>query len=104
MIDLSKDYFFIEDENGNSLKHDILFSFDGDNDGNTYIVHTADEKDETGSLLIYASFINEEKYGDKLMNIEDDDIFSEIEKLLSELMERVRAKQGEKSESKQSDN
>ena len=104
MIDLSKDYFFIEDENGNSLKHDILFSFDGDNDGNTYIVYTADEKDEAGDLLIYASYINEEKYGDKLMNIEDDETFNEIEQLLTELMERVRAKQGEKSESTQSDN
>lgn len=99
MIDLSKDYFFVEDENGIFLKHDILFSFDGNNDGNTYIVHTADEKDEAGSLLIYASFINEEKYGDKLMNIEDDDTFNEIKRLLTELMEKVREKYEEHVES-----
>ena len=40
------------------------------------------EKDEDGSILIYASYINEKKHGNKLMNVDDDDAFGTIEGML----------------------
>ena len=82
MLDLSKDWFEVVDEKGNVTRHDILFSFDSEIDDNTYIVHTANEKDEDGSILVYASYINEEKHGNKLMNVDDDDVFGTIESML----------------------
>ncbi len=90
MLDLSKDYFYVEDENGNNVKHDVLFSFESEIDDNTYIVHTANERDENGSIMIYASYVNEEKHGNKLMNVEDDEAFGTIEGMLVRLMEIAR--------------
>lgn len=90
MIDLSSSNFEVEEENGNVTSHSILFSFDCPYDGNKYIVHTAYEKGEDDNLLIYASYINEEKHGARLMNIENDDIFEFIEKTLFDLANIVK--------------
>ncbi len=100
MIDLSKSWFEIVEENGDVIKHDILFSFESETDGNTYIVHTAHERDENGKITVYASYINEEKYGNKLMNIENDDAFKTIESLFIDLMEKIKIrKEAENGES-----
>lgn len=90
MLDLSKDWFEVVDENGNVTRHDILFSFESEIDDNTYIVHTANEKDENGNVLVYASYINEEKHGNKLMNVDDDAAFGTIEGMLVTLTGIVR--------------
>lgn len=90
MLDLSKDWFEVVDEKGNVTRHDILFSFDSEIDDNTYIVHTANEKDENGNVLVYASYINEEKHGNKLMNVDDDAAFGTIEGMLVTLTGIVR--------------
>ncbi len=98
MIELSKDWFEADDENGNVVRYDILFSFDSETDGNTYIVYTADEKDESGNLIIYASYINEEKHGTVLMDIEDNDKFKAVNDMLVRFMEIAR-KNTEESDS-----
>ncbi len=90
MLDLSKDWFEVVDENGNVTRHDILFSFESEIDDNTYIVHTANEKGENGNVLVYASYINEEKHGNKLMNVDDDAAFGTIEGMLVTLTGIVR--------------
>lgn len=90
MLDLSKDWFEVVDENGNVTRHDILFSFESEIDDNTYIVHTANEKDENGNVLVYESYINEEKHGNKLMNVDDDAAFGTIEGMLVTLTGIVR--------------
>lgn len=90
MLDLSKDWFEVVDEKGNVTRHDILFSFESEIDDNTYIVHTANEKDENGNVLVYASYINEEKHGNKLMNVDDDAAFGTIEGMLVTLTGIVR--------------
>ncbi len=90
MLDLSKDWFEVVDEKGNVTRHDILFSFESEIDDNTYIVHTANEKDENVNVLVYASYINEEKHGNKLMNVDDDAAFGTIEGMLVTLTGIVR--------------
>lgn len=87
MLDLSKDYFYIEDGNGYLTRHDILFSFDCD--GNTYIVHSAGEEDKNKNVMVYASCYNEELYGDRLVDIESDDAFETIQQVFVELLEMV---------------
>ena len=87
MLDLSKNYFYIEDGNGYLTRHDILFSFDCD--GNTYIVHSANEEDENGNVRAYASCYNKELYGDNLVDIESDDTFETIQQVFVELLEMI---------------
>ncbi len=97
MIDLSKNFFYTEDKNGKIQKNDILFSFESEIDGNTYIVHTANEKDENGNVIVYASYVNEETHGNKLVNVEDDATFGIIEGMLVTLMGTVRGYTDESS-------
>ena len=87
MLDLSKNYFYIEDGNGNLTKHDILFSFDCD--GNTYIVHSTGEEDENGNVMAYASCYNKELYGDNLVDIESDDTFENVQQVFVELLKMI---------------
>lgn len=88
MIDLSSGFFFADD-NGETVKFDLLFSFKGESDGNTYIVYTANEEDEDGNVMVYASYFNEEKYGTKLKNIEDDKMFDIINAMLVTAVENA---------------
>lgn len=99
MLDLSKDWFEVEDKNGNITKHNVLFSFDSD-DGNTYLLHTANEEDENGNALVYASVFNKALHGNKLVNIECDDAFETIQKLFIELMDRVKIRREDKNDEK----
>lgn len=92
MLDLSKDWFEVEDENKNVIRHNILFSFDSD-DGNTYLLHHANEEDENGNALVYASAL----HGNKLVNIECDDAFETMQKLFLELMDRVKIRREDKN-------
>lgn len=98
MFEFSENFFFTEDDEGNAVRHDILFSFFCEDDGNTYVVHTLGETDENGNRLIYASYVNEEKYGAKLKNIENDSDFEAIAEILNKLIDRIR-KEGETDES-----
>lgn len=87
MIDLSSGYFEVENENGETVKLDVLFSFESIEDNNTYVVYTANKRDKEGNIEIYASYINEEDFGPRLMSIEDDDMFETINSMLIRLTE-----------------
>jgi uncharacterized protein YrzB (UPF0473 family) len=81
--------FYAEDENGNFVKHEVLFSYDCKDDGNTYIVHTAFEENGNGNVQVYASYLNKKKHGNKLMNIEDDETYKTIEDIFIRLMAKA---------------
>ncbi len=97
MVDLSKGWFEVENKNGNVVRHEILFWFDSEIDDNTYIVHTANEKDENGNVIVYASYINEAVHGKKLMNVDNDVAFGVVEGMLIKQTGTVRGYTDESS-------
>lgn len=81
--------FSMIDEYGNEIVYDVLFTFDNDSSGKSYIVYTDNSRDEKGNLEVDASIYNRGK-SVKLTPIETEEEWSIREHILSELQQKVR--------------
>ena len=52
---MKKNTFSMIDENGNEVVYDVLFTFDNDETGKSYIAYTDNTKDEQGNIRVYAN-------------------------------------------------
>ena len=55
MAESKKNTFTITDKDGNVHTFDVLFTFDSDETGHSYIAYTDNTKDEDGNIQVYAS-------------------------------------------------
>lgn len=76
------------DEYGNEIVYDVLFTFDNDCNGKSYIVYTDNSRDEKGNIEVYASIYNKGN-SMKLTPIESEAEWSIIEHILNELQQTV---------------
>ena len=52
---MEKNSFTLVDENGQEKVYDVLFTFDSDETGKSYIVYTDNSTDEKGNVIIRAN-------------------------------------------------
>lgn len=86
----------INDE-GMEIKCDVLFTFDSDETGKSYIVYTDNSKDERGNVQVFASIYDPESEETKLQPIETEKEWKVIETILETLQEEIKKKVEEKS-------
>ena len=87
MLDNGK--IVIKNDKGEELVCDVLFTFDSDETGKSYIAYTDNTKDEKGNTKVYASIYNPGEENLKLEPIETDKEWKIIETVLNELQEEV---------------
>ena len=62
---MEKNKFILTDENGNQTVYDVLFTFDSEETGKSYIAYTDNSKDEAGNVQVYASIYHPENENSK---------------------------------------
>lgn len=81
--------FTVLDENGKEIKCDVLFTFDSEETGKSYIVYTDNSVDEEGNTKVFASIYNPGSDDQRLMPIETEKEWKIIEIILEGLQDSV---------------
>lgn len=85
----------ITNEKGEEIVCDILFTFDNDETGKSYIVYTDNSKDENGKVRVYASIYNPNDPKTKLEDLTSEKEWKVIETILETLQEEMNTPKGE---------
>ena len=93
-----KNSFKVINDNGEEIVCDILFTFDSEETGKSYIVYTDNSKDEKGNIQVYASIYDPNEENQKLEPITTDAEWKVIETILNTLQEEIKNKMGENNE------
>ena len=93
--------FTLIDDTGKEVEYDVLFTFDSEETGKSYIAYTDNTKDENGNVEVYASIYDTKNPNSKLEAIETDKEWKVIETILDTLQEEVRKKAEENKKDEQ---
>ena len=89
-----KNTFTVINNEGKEVLCDVLFTFDSDETGKSYVVYTDNTKDQTGNIQVYASTYQKgEGTSAKLDPIETDKEWKIIETILNTIQETVKDKE-----------
>jgi len=78
-------FFTILDDNGKENRYEVLFTFDSDETGKSYMVYTDDSVDENGNTRVFASTYISNSEETELLPIETDKEWKVIETILNEI-------------------
>lgn len=81
--------FKIMDENGVERTCEVLFTYDDDNTGKTYIVYTDNTIDDLGNTKVFASTYDPEESPQKLHPLETEEEWQMVEAILEELQSGI---------------
>lgn len=87
---MERDTFKVINDEGKEIICNVLFTFDSDETGKSYIVYTDNTKDEKGNIQVYASIFDPEDPNTKLEQIESEKEWKVIETILETLQEEVK--------------
>ncbi len=93
-----KNSFKVINDKGEEIVCDILFTFDSEETGKSYIVYTDNSKDDKGNIQVFASIYDPNEENQKLEPITTDAEWKVIETILNTLQEEIKNKMGENSE------
>ena len=79
----------ITNNEGKQLECDVLFTFDSDETGKSYIAYTDNTKDENGNIRVYASIYDPTGEDLSLKPLADPKEWKVIESILSSIQEKV---------------
>lgn len=85
-----KDTFVVKNDKGEEVVCHVLFTFDSDETGKSYIVYTDNTKDNEGNVQVYASIYNPEDPNSKLDPIETEKEWKVIDTILKTLQEEIK--------------
>ena len=80
----------IKNDKGEVLECDVLFTFDSDETGKSYIAYTDNTKDEQGNIKVYANIYDPNGESLKLEPITTDKEWKAINNILISVQEKVR--------------
>lgn len=86
------DTFIAEDESGNKVKCDILFSFDNLETGKSYIVYTDYSLDDSGQFQVYVSRYSHDSSDGRLLPIETEQEWQPIRTMIENLQKEIDRK------------
>ena len=87
--------FKVINDEGKEVECEVLFTFDSDDTGKSYIVYTDNTTDEEGNTKVYASIYTPDQDETKLEPIETDKEWKIIETILEELQKEIQGKGSE---------
>ena len=98
---MEKNTFSMLDENGKEVVYDVLFTFDNEETGKSYIAYTDNAKDEEGNVQVYASTYDPDHPESKLEAIESEKEWKVIETILDTLQEEIKNKKNDEENNEQ---
>lgn len=98
---MEKNSFTVMGKDGKEVTCYVLFTFDSEETGKSYIVYTDGSKDEAGNTQVFASIYNPEEESPVLQPIESEKEWKVIESILGTLQEEIKNKTAEGTESEQ---
>ncbi len=101
---MDKNSFTVINDEGKEIKCNVLFTFDSEETGKSYIVYTDNSVDNDGNTQVFASIFDPTAQSTKLEPIETEKEWKVIETILETLQEEVRKKQEEAHEGNTGDN
>ena len=84
--------FAILDDKGHEVECDVLFTFDNEETGKSYIVYTDNTLDEEGNTNVFASVFDPTGKNLELQPVESDKEWKIIEVILSEIQDSIENK------------
>ena len=90
-----KNSFKVINDRGEEIMCDILFTFDSEETGKSYIVYTDNSKDDRGNIQVHASIYDPNAENQKLEPITTEAEWKVIETILNTLQEEIKNKIGE---------
>ena len=91
MYNIDKDgKLVIKNDKGEILECDVLFTFDSDETGKSYIAYTDNTKDENGNIKVYANIYDPNGESLKLEPITTEKEWKAINNILISVQEKVR--------------
>lgn len=82
--------FKVNDENGNEIECEVLFTFESDETKKNYMVYTDNTTDEEGNTKVYASIYTPGEETTNLLPIETEKEWKIIETILEEIQAEAR--------------
>ena len=80
----------IKNDKGEILECDVLFTFDSDETGKSYIAYTDNTKDEQGNIKVYANIYDPNGESLRLEPITTEKEWKAINNILVSVQEKVR--------------
>ena len=84
-----KNTLTIKNDEGKEIECEVLFTFDSEENGKSYIAYTDNTTDESGSTKVYASIYDPTGADKTLQPIETDEEWQVIENILSSIQEKI---------------
>ena len=84
--------FTVINKEGKEVKCDVLFTFDSEETGKSYMVYTDNTKDDKGNVQVYASIYDPKDPNTKLEEIKTEKEWKVIEVILNQLQTEIRKK------------
>lgn len=81
--------FIVLDENNREVTCEVLFTFDNEESGKSYIVYTDHSSDEDGSIRVFASIYDSNGHSHQLLPINTEREWQVIEVILETLQESI---------------
>ncbi|MDD3241769.1 MAG: DUF1292 domain-containing protein [Bacilli bacterium] len=94
---MDKNKFTVIADDGREIQCDVLFTFDSDETGKSYVTYTDNSKDENGNVQVFASTFDPESEELKLEPIETEKEWKVIETILETLHEEIKKKVEDKN-------
>lgn len=88
MLDNGK--IVIKNDKGEELVCDVLFTFDSDETGKSYIAYTDNTKDEKGNIKVYANIYDKTGEDLKLSQLTTDKEWKIIDNILASVIDMVK--------------
>lgn len=95
---MDKNTFKVLNNEGKEVTCNILFTFDSDETGKSYIAYTDNSRDEEGNVQVYASIFNPNDPNTKLEAITSEKEWKVVETILDTLQEEIKNKKDEEGE------
>ena len=89
---LENTFKIINEQTGEEVTCDVLFTFDSEETKKSYIVYTDNSKDEEGNVQVFASIYNPNEQDQKLEAITTEKEWKVIETILNTLQEEIKKK------------
>lgn len=92
---VEKNSFTVINDEGKEIVCDVLFTFDSEETGKSYIAYTDNTRDEKGNVQVFASIYDPKEENPDLKPIESEKEWKVIETILETLQEEIKNKQEE---------
>ena len=84
----------VRTQDGQTVVCDVLFTFDSEETGKSYVVYTDNSKDEGGNINVFASVYDPTGEDPTLGAVETEAEWEVIETIMDQLMQATRQKMG----------